>query len=83
MLTYVDNIEERVGVFTVVESLSNDDECPVESSRLAWDCRRLNLKCRKPPWAGVESPSALSSLDVSLDVLGTKELFSFAGDMPY
>eukprot|EP00959_Pyramimonas_sp_CCMP1952_P437242 9154750-Pyramimonas_sp.AAC.1 len=64
MLTYVGSIEERVGVFTVVKNLSKDVGCQVESSRLAWDCRRLNLKFRKPSWTGLGSPSAPSSLDL-------------------
>ena len=53
MLSYVDHIEERVGVFTVVKNLSQDDEGRVESSRLVWDCRRLTLRFRRPPWTGL------------------------------
>eukprot|EP00959_Pyramimonas_sp_CCMP1952_P170661 3566482-Pyramimonas_sp.AAC.1 len=65
MLSFVDEVKEHAGVFTVVKSLEEGSMTDVKASRLAWDCRRLNLRFRRLPWTGLGSPSALSSLDLS------------------
>eukprot|EP00959_Pyramimonas_sp_CCMP1952_P356322 7462168-Pyramimonas_sp.AAC.1 len=54
----------------------------VARSRLVWDCRRLNLRFRRPPWTGLGSPSALAAVDLSGEVLQGQQLLSFSGGIP-
>eukprot|EP00959_Pyramimonas_sp_CCMP1952_P249456 5214456-Pyramimonas_sp.AAC.1 len=82
MLACTEEVKEKVGIFTVVKSMVEGSPGKVEKSRLVWDCRRLNLRFRKPPWTGLGSPSALASLDLSQEVLKDQELMSLSGDIP-
>ena len=63
MLVYTKEVKEKVGIFTVVKTMAEGSTTGVAKSRLAWDCRRLNLRFRRPPWTDLGSPSAMAAVD--------------------
>eukprot|EP00959_Pyramimonas_sp_CCMP1952_P370206 7753213-Pyramimonas_sp.AAC.1 len=49
MLSFVDEVKEHVRISAVVKSLEAGSRTDIKSPRLAWGCRRLNLRIRRPP----------------------------------
>lgn len=79
MLAFTDHCQETLDVFTVVKSYNDADRIV---SRAVWDCRRINLRFRKPPWIPLGSPAALCCLEVTTEMLKTRRLVSYTGDAP-
>ena len=81
MVQYVKEIKHTVGLFCVAKDVS-DDGLKVTKSHLIWDARKVNLLFRRPPWTPLGSPSALSELELTEDILDGRVLGSFQGDVP-
>ena len=81
MVSYVTEIKHVVGLFCVAKDVSDDGK-DVLKSRLIWDARKVNVLFRRPPWTPLGSPSVLSELDLSDDILDGRTLGSFQGDVP-
>ena len=81
MLTYVQSVREKVGLFTAAKDVEPDSG-QVLKSRLIWDCRKVNVLFQDPPWVPLGSPSGLALLQLDETVLRGRRLFSFQGDVP-
>ena len=79
MLTYVMCVKEEVSLFSVVKGEAENGEI---ISRLVWDCRKMNLRFRDPPWVPLGSPAALGLVELDEATLRGRHLGSFQGDVP-
>ena len=62
MLTYVKEVRETVGLFTVAKD-ADPDSGQVLKSRLIWDCRKANILFHDPPWVPLGNPAGLALLE--------------------
>ena len=81
MLTYVKEVKEKVGLFTVAKDI-DPVSGQVLKSRLIWDCRKVNILFHDPPWVPLGSPAGLALLELDEMILRGRRLFSFQGDVP-
>ena len=82
MLRYVDHVEEKVGVFTVIKKVEESKAETRVWTRLVGDCRRANLKFKKAPWVPLGSPAGLGLLELSPDMLRERTIGTYQGDVP-
>eukprot|EP00959_Pyramimonas_sp_CCMP1952_P415687 8709802-Pyramimonas_sp.AAC.1 len=82
MLQYVDEVREKLSVFTGVKKVEGTGSDRKVTPRLVWDARRVNLHFQTPPWAPLGSPAALAEIDLGPGVLGEKQFLTFQGDLP-
>ncbi|CAK0891512.1 unnamed protein product, partial [Prorocentrum cordatum] len=82
MLQHVDEVREKLSVFTVVKKVEGTGSDKKVTSRLVWDARRVNLHFQTPPRVPLGSPAALAEIDLGPDVLGEKQFLTFPGDVP-
>ena len=72
-----------VGLFTVVKKVTVDTDGSVTNvQRLIFDQRRDNAYWKKPPWAGLASPSAMAMIDVSEEWNENMIFQVGSGDLP-
>ena len=70
--------EEYVDLFTVIKS----DGPEGRKSRVVWDERRFNHRCRAPPKMPMGSPSCFSHWDLGLGRRSALRFASTTGDLP-
>ena len=84
MLEFIDqDPEEHIDIFTVIKK--DGPPPPAGSgrqSRLIWDARRLNERCKPPPKMPMGSTTCFSFWDTSEALEEGFELHSFVGDVP-
>ena len=70
------------GVFTVIKKVEQLDEQEKIWTRLAWDCRRVNLKFKRAPWVPLGSPAGLGLLELAPSMLQGRTIGTYQGDVP-
>ena len=83
MLRGVSHRRGGVGLFTVVKKVTVDPDGSTHIvQRLIFDQRRDNAYWKKPPWAGLASPSAMAMIDISEEWNEHVKFQVGSGDLP-